>query len=215
MPNRDYHNERREYQFTELNREQLSTDPFLQFSNWMDQALAANIHDPTAMNLATVDEQGQPHSRIVLLKESSERGFVFYSHYDSAKGQQIEKNAKAAMLFYWPEMDRQIRIEGVLKKTSKARSQAYFQSRPRDSQIAAASFAQSKVVPGRKTLEQNFVITEDEYQYHEVPCPENWGGYRLVPDFFEFWQGRENRLHDRFIYNVNAQNHWDIERLSP
>ena len=215
MTNRDYHNERREYHFDELNREHLSTNPFIQFADWMDQAMAANIHDPTAMSLATVDDQGQPHSRVVLLKESDTRGFVFYSHYDSAKGRQVAKNAKAAILFYWPEMDRQIRIEGVLNKTSQAHSKTYFQSRPRASQIAAASFVQSKIIPGRKTLEQNFVIAEDEYQYHDVPCPENWGGYRLIPNYFEFWQGRENRLHDRFMFALNNQNLWDIERLSP
>lgn len=215
MPNRDYHNERRDYEFTELSREQLSTDPFMQFANWMDEALKQQINDPTAMSLSTVSADGQPHSRIVLLKESSEKGFVFYSHYDSHKGQQISANPKAALLFFWPELDRQIRIEGKLEKVSREHSERYFQSRPRESQIAAASSHQSQSVPGRKTLEQNYTITESEFEHLDIACPEQWGGYRLVPTAFEFWQGRPNRLHDRFTYDLQTNQHWQIDRLSP
>jgi len=218
MPNRDYHQERRDYDYTQLSRDDLSLDPFLQFSGWMDQALASKIQDPTAMSLATVDASGQPHCRIVLLKESDEKGFVFYTHYDSDKGQQIEDNPKASLMFFWPEVDRQVRIEGTLEKISKQQSEDYFHSRPRDSQLAAASSNQSSIVPGRKTLELNYAIQENQFEHISVECPSHWGGYILIPHRFEFWQGRPNRLHDRFIYtacdNLNNQA-WSINRLAP
>lgn len=215
MPNRDYQQERREYLFSELNRDQLALDPMSQFKHWMDEATAAQILDPTAMTLATVDAEGQPHSRVVLLKEITEQGLVFYSHYESAKGQQINANPKAALLFFWPQMDRQIRVEGSLIKVSREKSEQYFQSRPRESQLAAASSEQSQVIPGRKTLEQNYAITEDHFAHMQVNCPQNWGGYELQPHKFEFWQGRANRLHDRFVYQRSVNGHWDIERLAP
>jgi len=218
MPNRDYHQERREYDFTELSRNQLSSDPFIQFSSWMDEAVANKIIDPTAMSVSTVDSSGQPHSRVVLLKESDEQGFVFYTHYDSDKGQQIEQNAKAALLFFWPQMDRQVRIEGALEKIAVEQSENYFHSRPRDSQLAAASSIQSSVVSGRKILEQNYAIQEGLYEQIDVKRPEHWGGYRLIPNRFEFWQGRPNRLHDRFIFTkctASDNQDWSIDRLAP
>lgn len=218
MPNRDYHQERREYDYTELSRDGLSSDPFKQFSYWMDQAIGNQIMDPTAMSVSTVDGAGQPHSRVVLLKESDDKGLVFYTHYDSDKGQQIAQNAKAALLFFWPQMDRQIRIEGILEKVSVEQSENYFHSRPRDSQLAAASSQQSAVVPGRKTLEQNYAIQEQLFEHIEVNRPEHWGGYRLVPNRFEFWQGRPNRLHDRFVFikqPSDCHQAWSIDRLSP
>ncbi|HHS99380.1 MAG TPA: pyridoxamine 5'-phosphate oxidase [Thiomicrospira sp.] len=218
MSNRDYHQERREYQYTELTRDELSSDPFLQFSKWMDQAIENKIIDPTAMSVSTVDLSGQPHSRIVLLKESDSNGFVFYTHYDSDKGQQIADNANAALLFYWPQLDRQIRIEGQLEKTSKQQSENYFHSRPRESQLAAASSVQSRVVPGRKTLNQNFALKEQIFEHTDVECPEHWGGYILKPNRFEFWQGRPNRLHDRFVFTKGTSKNnqaWSIDRLAP
>lgn len=215
MPNRDYHNERREYEFTSLSREELARDPLEQFNGWMDQAIQQNITDPTAMSVSTVGSDGQPHSRIVLLKESTSDGFVFYTHYDSHKGDQITQNPKAALLFFWPEMDRQIRIEGTLEKTSKEQSERYFQTRPHDSQLAAASSTQSSVVPGRKTLEQNYAIQEQLAGTQIISCPDHWGGYRLKANRFEFWQGRPNRLHDRFVYSLNTNQSWQIDRLAP
>lgn len=216
MPNRDYHQERRQYEFTELSREQLAESPFFQFTDWMDQAMQSKITDPTAMSVATVDTDGQPHSRIVLLKQSDHNGYVFYTHYDSDKGQQIESNAKAALLFFWPEMDRQIRIEGELIKIDKQQSEEYFQSRPRDSQIAAASSVQSSVVKSREILENNYRNYEQKVGEETIHCPEHWGGYRLKPKRFEFWQGRPNRLHDRFVYKLDTEtNSWQIERLAP
>jgi len=216
MPNRDYHQERREYDYTELSRDQLSGDPFVQFSQWMDDAVAQDIMDPTAMSVSTVDAKGQPHSRIVLLKQSNENGFVFYTHYDSHKGHEIEQNPKASLLFFWPQLDRQIRIEGSLQKIDRQQSIDYFHSRPRDSQIAAASSIQSTPVAGRKTLEFNYAIKEQEFEHISIDCPDHWGGYRLVPNHFEFWQGRQNRMHDRFIFTQTTNNQaWSIERLAP
>lgn len=216
MPNRDYRDERREYLFDSLDREQLHLDPFLQFSEWMDAAHQQNISDPTAMTLATVDADGQPHARIVLLKEFNAQGFVFYTHYNSAKAAEIDANPKASLSFFWPQMDRQIRIEGNLTKTSAEQSAEYFASRPRDSQLAALVSHQSDVVPGRKTLELNLLIADAE-QGMEIPCPDHWGGYRLSPTLFEYWQGRPNRLHDRFQYKKHPENNqaWLLERLSP
>jgi len=218
MPNRDYQQERREYVYTELLRNDLLSDPFKQFTQWMDQALSNQIIDPTAMSVSTVDNNGQPHSRVVLLKETNEQGFVFYTHYDSHKGQQIAQNSKAALLFFWPQMDRQIRIEGNLEKISEQQSDDYFHSRPRDSQLAAASSQQSSVVTGRKMLEQNYAIEAERYEHLEVKRPDHWGGYRLIPNHFEFWQGRPNRMHDRFIFEKDTnKSHqaWSISRLAP
>ncbi|VAW48712.1 Pyridoxamine 5'-phosphate oxidase [hydrothermal vent metagenome] len=216
MPNRDYQNERRDYDAPGLSKTQLNTSPFVQFSHWMQDALNSPIQDATAMSLATVDHSGQPHNRIVLLKETTSTGFIFYTHYDSDKGHEIQHNPKAALLFFWPELERQVRIEGELIKVSKATSQAYFESRPRDSQLAALSSMQSKEVASRKVLEETFKQNEQTYQEQTIPHPDHWGGYCLRPNKFEFWQGRPNRLHDRFIYTPNENaTLWAIQRLSP
>lgn len=216
MPNRNYHQERREYKFDTLERSKLFEDPFEQFNQWLEFALAQSIHDPTAMALSTADHSGQPHCRIVLLKSFSSDGFVFYTHYDSDKGNEIAQNPLASLLFHWPELDRQIRIEGNISKTPYEESAAYFSSRPRDSQLTATISNQSQVVPSRKTLENNLEIATNEIS-DPIPCPENWGGYRLLPNRFEFWQGRPNRLHDRFVYMIpnHTSSGWQIERLSP
>ncbi len=216
MPNRDYKDERREYDFSQLNREDIHLNPFIQLNEWLDIAKNSAMKDPTAMSLSTVDAKLQPHSRIVLLKEIDE-GLVFYTHYESPKAHDLAQNPKASLLFFWPEQDRQIRVEGSIEKTSYEMSDTYFQSRPLDSQLASTTSEQSQVVPGRKTLEFNFLIAESAYNGEKINCPEYWGGYRLIPNLFEFWQGRENRLHDRFQYLKDTQNRrqWIASRLSP
>lgn len=217
MPNRDYQAERREYEFASLNRSDLNPDPYIQFSQWMDQAHTATVKDPTAMALSTVDANGRPHSRIVLLKGFDSEGAVFYTHYDSAKGHDISNNPFASLLFFWPELDRQIRVEGILEKLLPEQSDAYFQSRPRDSQLAAYISHQSHKVNDRTTLENNLATAKKTLEGQAVPRPEKWGGYRLKVDGFEFWQGRPNRLHDRFRYELDSNDHqaWQISRLSP
>ncbi len=217
MPNRDYHNQRRDYNAPGLSKSQLNPSPFLQFTQWMKEAIASPIQDATAMSLATVDASGQPHNRIVLLKETTSEGFIFYTHYDSDKGHEINQNQRAAMLFFWPELDRQVRIEGTLSKVSPTTSKAYFESRPKDSQLAALSSKQSQPVANRATLEEHFKYNAQMYSDCTVPYPEHWGGYILSPHKFEFWQGRPNRLHDRFIYTPNHATpaQWDIQRLAP
>jgi pyridoxamine-phosphate oxidase len=172
------------------------------------------------MSLATVDASGQPHSRIVLLKSMDETGLVFYSHYNSDKGQELAHQPRAALLFYWPELEQQVRIEGQVEQTDAATNQAYFETRPRDSQLAALVSEQSQPLPGRRTLEQNIQIADSEQGPH-IDCPPHWGGYRLRPHRFEFWQGRENRLHDRFRYDCTGgqagcfNQAWSLTRLSP
>ena len=216
MPNRDYKQERREYESPGLSKTQLQDSPFMQFTQWMDDALASSNKDATAMSLATVDPSGQPHNRIVLLKEANNSGFVFYTHYDSAKSHDIVGNRKASLLFFWPELDRQVRIEGLLDKVSLEDSQAYFSTRPRDSQIAALSSVQSQQVASRQALEETFSANVEKYADQPIPLPDHWGGYRLNPNKFEFWQGRPNRLHDRFIYTSDhLKLNWKIARLSP
>lgn len=215
MPNRDYHQQRRVYQFSELSRSALSPNPFAQFSLWMDQA-SQEVMEPTAMSLSTVDSHGQPHSRVVLLKAFDTIGFIFYSHYDSAKGLEIEDNNKVSLLFFWPEMDRQIRIEGRVEKVCVEQSERYFHSRPRDSQLSAYISQQSQPVESRTALEQSLTSATEALADREVPHPLHWGGYKVIPHRFEFWQGRPNRLHDRFKFVLNTTDQtWVIDRLAP
>ena len=223
MPNRDYHQERRDYQFSELNRSALNRNPFAQFSAWMDEAVTQKIMDPTAMSVSTVDAKGQPHSRVVLLKAFETDGFVFYTHYDSAKGEEIEANNKVSLLFFWPEMDRQVRIEGTITKISTEQSERYFQSRPRDSQLSAYISQQSQPVDNRGVLEGNLANASDNFAGDDIPHPPHWGGYKVTPHSFEFWQGRPSRLHDRFKFTKTNNVHtpqegikaWSIDRLAP
>lgn len=216
MPNRDYHAERREYTFGSLDRDQISNDPFEQFSQWITFAhQQKEIKDPTAMSVSTVDAQGQPHSRVVLLKEFFKNGFIFYTNYESAKAKDLAHNAKAALLFFWPEMDRQIRIEGQISKIDVEKSKTYFHSRPKGSQLAALISKQSQAVADRETLEQRLLEAEKQYEHQDIPTLDNWGGYQLEANYFEFWQGRPNRLHDRFSYRLQPNGNWDINRLSP
>ena len=206
---------RHDFSKSKLDEASVEKTPIKQYAKWFEEAVGAQSLDPKAIVVSTVNNAGCPSSRVVYNRGLKANGIVFYTNYNSIKGGDLELNQNASILSYWPELERQVRMQGVVTKLDSEESDAYFASRPRESQIAAASFVQSKIIPGRKTLEQNFVIAEDEYQYHDIPCPENWGGYRLIPNYFEFWQGRENRLHDRFMFALNNQNLWDIERLSP
>jgi pyridoxamine 5'-phosphate oxidase len=189
-------------------------DPILQFQSWLKQATVAGISEPTAMTLATTAADGQPSARMVLLKDVSEDGFVFYTNYESQKGHELAANPRAALVFYWPHLERQVRITGAVVKTSRAESEAYFQTRPRGSQLAAWASSQSSVIPDRAVLEDRVKKLEAEYSGTGVPLPPNWGGYRLRPESIEFWQGKPNRLHDRLRYTRDSDG-WKIDRLAP
>ena len=207
---------RRSYEKSKLTEDSVCTDPFEQFQVWFDQNLKINKDDPTAMALATVDKKGMPANRIVLLKDyNREDGFSFYTNYDSRKAKQLKDNPKASLLFYWPQTERQIRIEGKIKKLSKAISEAYFQQRPRESQIGAWASEQSSTIPDRNYLEKTVSDLTRFFDNHkQIPLPPFWGGYSLIPSYFEFWQGRPNRLHDRIIYTL-VKGSWKIGRLAP
>ncbi|MDZ4797346.1 MAG: pyridoxamine 5'-phosphate oxidase [Bryobacteraceae bacterium] len=194
------------------------TDPFGQFALWFDQARTAGNPEPNAMALATVSASGAPGVRMVLLKGVAHGGFVFFTNYESRKASDLAANPGAALLFYWPELERQVRINGLVAPVSREESEAYFHSRPRGHQLGAWASRQSAVIAGRETLEQNLAAAEQEFaeldEHEPVPLPPFWGGYRLTPDSFEFWQGRANRLHDRIEY-IRQANEWSRRRLSP
>ena len=207
---------RREYRRDGLEREQLREHPIDQFRLWLQQAIDAELHDPTAMTIATVSADGQPSQRIVLLKQVDERGFVFYTNYESRKAQELGVNNKISLHFPWHSMDRQVKVCGHADKVSVGESLKYFLSRPRDSQIAASVSAQSRRLQSRQFLMQQFQAMKDKLHNHEIPLPDFWGGYRVIPHEIEFWQGRENRLHDRFVYHLQPESQvWAIERLAP
>ena len=206
---------RREYRHAQLDESDLDPNPVEQFRRWMDDAIqSGQIADPTAMAFASATSDGAPSVRIMLLKAFDEKGFVFFTNYESRKGREVEQNPRGALLFYWPPLDRQVRIEGVLKKVSREISVRYFSSRPRESRVGAWASTQSSVVAGRAELETRFHEFEKKFAAGEVPVPPTWGGYSLEPVQFEFWQGRENRLHDRFRYAKSGEG-WTITRLSP
>ncbi len=208
---------RREYTFGGLRRTDLDANPIAQFQKWFAQAETALVEkklDVNAATLSTADKNGIPSARIVLLKCLDERGFVFFTNYDSRKGRELAENPNAALNFFWPELDRQVGITGSVEKTSRVESQTYFQSRPRGSQLAAWASSQSEIVPDRAVLEKKWNELEQKFP-GEIPLPPNWGGFVLQPKRIEFWQGRPSRLHDRFSYSRQADNSWKIERLSP
>jgi len=198
-----------------LRRSDLDPDPIKQFANWFTTAIETGIGDVNAMSLATAGQDAKPSVRIVLLKSFDEDGFVFFTNYESEKGKQLEANPYAALGFYWIELDRQIRISGKVDKTSRKESQTYFHSRPVGSQLSAWASRQSAVLDGRRVLDARMEEMNERFADKRVPLPPHWGGYRLKPDNMEFWQGRSNRLHDRFRYTRQSDGSWLIERLAP
>ena len=206
---------RREYTLAGLKESDLDPNPFKQFDIWFQQALAAGLPEPNAMTLATATLDGKPSARIVLLKGFDEGGFVFFTNYESQKGRELLANPRAALVCYWIELERQVRISGGVSRVSVEESEEYFQSRPLGSQLGAWASQQSEVVGGRKILEDKLEQLTREYQTKPVPLPPHWGGYRVAPEALEFWQGRPNRLHDRLRYTRQSSSQWLIERLSP
>jgi len=205
---------RNSYRMGELLESNVHEQPFYQFNRWMREAVEDNLFEPNAMSLATVSEDGQPSCRTVLLKGVLEEGLIFYSNYTSKKGRHIMSNSRAALLFWWREHERQVRIEGTIKKLPKEFAEDYFKSRPLGSRIAAISSPQSEELKDREALYSLFQATEEKYKSKEPDCPDYWGGYILNPTLFEFWQGRPNRLHDRLQY-TSAKNGWKLVRLAP
>lgn len=204
-----------EYSSKKLNLNEVNKNPLEQFKVWLSEALTAKVNEPTAMHLCTVNENGHPSGRIVLLK-GADRGFVFFTNYSSHKGQQLSQNPNASLTFFWPELERQVRIEGVVTKTSEEESDAYFKTRPIQSQIGAWTSPQSEVIPNRSFLKERQQKVEERFQSESITRPEHWGGYRLMPSSIEFWQGRPARLHDRVLYLLEeGTSEWSIKRLAP
>jgi len=205
---------RQDYRMASLSEDQAGDDPVSFFEQWFKEAEAASVQEVNAMTLATVGHMGRPHARIVLLKGIEPGGFVFYTNYDSAKGQQIAANHHAALVFFWREIERQVRIEGILEKVTPGESDEYFSQRPRGSQIGAIASPQSRHISDRTVLEHNVADLEKKFENKQVRRPEHWGGYRLKPDLIEFWQGRSSRLHDRVVFEKKQQG-WEKYRLAP
>jgi pyridoxamine 5'-phosphate oxidase len=206
---------RQDYSQRGLRRSELDPDPIVQFNRWLAEAVEKELIEPNAMTLATVDGDGQPWSRTVLLKICDARGFTFFTNYESAKGRQIAANPRAALTFWWAALERQVNVTGTITKTSREESEAYFHSRPASSQLGAWASAQSEIVTDREQLERQFTAALEKYGDHEIPLPPFWGGYILRPATIEFWQGRRSRLHDRLRYIRQPNDAWKIERLSP
>ncbi|MDB9372614.1 pyridoxamine 5'-phosphate oxidase [Nodularia sphaerocarpa] len=206
---------RKDYTLEGLSETEIHPNPFIQFKKWFEQALAAQLPEPNAMTLATATPDGQPSARMVLLKDFDERGFVLFTNYNSHKGQELAANPQAALVFWWAELERQVRIVGTVEKISSEQSDSYFEMRPPNSRLGAWASNQSEVIVGREVLERQLQEFQDKYENQEVPRPPHWGGYRIIPREIEFWQGRSSRLHDRLLYTHLDHNNWKIERLSP
>jgi pyridoxamine 5'-phosphate oxidase len=206
---------RRDYTLHGLHEAEVDANPFQQFQVWFDQAVAATLPEPNAMTLATATPEGIPSARVVLLKGFDTRGFVFYTNYHSRKGQELAQNPQAALVFWWAELERQVRIEGHIEKVSDQETETYFHSRPIGSQLGAWASHQSQVIGSRDELERRLDELKTQYESQVIPRPPHWGGYRLSPRAIEFWQGRPSRLHDRLIYKRLDDTRWTLERLSP
>lgn len=206
---------RKEYQLETLSEQDATSSPFLQFDKWWQQAIDSKIEEVNAMTLATVNSEGKPSARIVLLKGYHSEGFVFFTNYSSRKAQDIEFNNNVALVIFWKELERQIRIEGRVEKISESESKAYFLSRPKESQLGAWASPQSAVIASRSFLQKQVEEYSEKFSKEEITIPPYWGGYMVRPNRFEFWQGRESRLHDRLQYNIQANGEWEMVRLAP
>ncbi|MBO3461764.1 pyridoxamine 5'-phosphate oxidase [Aetokthonos hydrillicola Thurmond2011] len=206
---------RRDYTLHGLSEIEVDPNPYIQFQRWFDQALAAQLVEPNAMTLATTSSKGKPSARMVLLKDFDERGFVFYTNYNSQKGQQLAENPQASLVFWWAELERQVRIYGSVEKVSENQSDEYFYSRPITSRLGTWVSNQSEVIESREILEKKLLELETVYQDQDIKRPSHWGGFRVIPTEIEFWQGRPSRLHDRLLYTLADDGSWKIKRLSP
>ena len=207
-------NLRTEYSLRTLDESSVHPDPFAQFDRWFKEAMTIRSREANAMVLATATREGKPSARVVLMKGFDERGFLFFTNYESRKSAELRENPNAALLFHWSELEREVRLEGPVERASHAESEEYFRSRPRETQLGAWASRQSEVIPDRTVLEQNVAELKDRFGDGPIPLPPFWGGFRLRPHVFEFWQGRPNRLHDRIRYILDGRS-WVIERLSP
>ncbi|MES2765418.1 MAG: pyridoxamine 5'-phosphate oxidase [Bacteroidota bacterium] len=205
---------RREYSQRGLDVTDVLKDPVAQFKQWFDEAVTSGVPEPNVMTIASASRDGKPSARIVLLKGVTEEGFVFFTNYESRKGEELIENPQAALLFFWGELERQVRIEGRVEKVLKRESDAYFKSRPLESQLGAWASPQSRVLKDRSELEEKFENVKERFKNDEISLPELWGGFCVIPEVMEFWQGRPNRLHDRIVFKKNRSS-WDIERLAP
>ncbi|MEH2074515.1 MAG: pyridoxamine 5'-phosphate oxidase [Nostoc sp.] len=206
---------RKDYTLEGLSELEVDLNPFIQFKKWFDQALAGQLPEPNAMTIATVTPDGKPSARMVLLKDFDERGFAFFTNYNSRKGQELAENPLAALVFWWAELERQVRICGYVEKVSKTESDQYFDTRPVNSRLGAWVSNQSEVIESREVLERRLQELYSKYENQEIPRPPHWGGLRVIPTEIEFWQGRSSRLHDRLLYSRLDNGTWKIERLSP
>ncbi len=199
----------------DLTEETVDRNPIAQFQKWFGDAAATGMHLPEAMTLATATKEGRPTARLVLLKNVDKDGFVFYTNYRSAKAKELDENPFAALVFYWPQLDRQVRIDGAVSRVSARESDEYFQTRPRESQLGALASPQSEIIASRDVLEERFRELERQYEGRPIDRPEHWGGYRLKPERIEFWKSRPGRLHDRILYELQPDGSWSIKRLAP
>jgi pyridoxamine 5'-phosphate oxidase len=214
MKNKDLSALRREYEFKDFTEINIDKDPIKQFQIWLDEAIDKKLTDSNAMFLATSTKDGHPSIRTILLKGLEDNCFIFFTNYESRKGIEINENPNVSLLFFWRELERQVRIDGVAEKISRKESEIYFHSRPYESQIAAYASTQSKVISNRDELEKKYNEILSKYEGNEIPLPGNWGGYKVIPNKIEFWQGRQNRLHDRVQFSKTNGN-WKVERLAP